>query len=197
MLLFPQYELSHFSSSVYRQWVPLVSATSLTVLYWSFWNFAFVFFMVWGCACGLDIIVSFFVCFFFHFFHIVNLVIFHLHYIDNGYLLWAQLLLQFYTDHYETLQMFSSWYKDVHVVFDIIVRLFFYFFYIVNLVIFHPQYIDSEHNSSYNFTPIVFKLCRCFFHSLKMCMCILYNPCLDVCYFFLLCELCHFLTSDV
>ena len=37
----------------------LVSATPLPVLYWSFSNFAGVFFMVWGCACGLDIIVRF------------------------------------------------------------------------------------------------------------------------------------------
>ena len=33
-----------------------VSASPLTVLYWSFWNFTCVFVMVWGCACGLDII---------------------------------------------------------------------------------------------------------------------------------------------
>ena len=51
-----------------------------------------------------------------HFFHIVNLVIFHPRYIDSGYLLWAQLLLQFCTDGFETLHMFSSWYEDVHVV---------------------------------------------------------------------------------
>ena len=38
----------------------LVSATPLTVFYRSFWNFANVFFMVWGCACGLDIIVRLF-----------------------------------------------------------------------------------------------------------------------------------------
>ena len=63
--LFPHCELSHFSPSIYRQWVPLMSATPLTVLYRSIWNFAYVFFMVWGCACGLGIIVrSFFVTFF-------------------------------------------------------------------------------------------------------------------------------------
>ena len=55
---------------------------------------------------GLDIIVRFFVTFF----HIANLVIFHHQYIDSGYLLWAQLLLQFYTDRYETLHVFSSWF---------------------------------------------------------------------------------------
>ena len=37
-------------------------------------------------------------------------------YIDSGYLLWAQLLLQFCKDHFETLHVFSSWYKDVHVI---------------------------------------------------------------------------------
>ena len=36
----------------------LVSTTPLTVFYRSFWNFAGVFFMVWGCACGLDRIMS-------------------------------------------------------------------------------------------------------------------------------------------
>ena len=35
----------------------LVSVTPLTDLYRSFWNFACVFFMVWGCAFGLNIIV--------------------------------------------------------------------------------------------------------------------------------------------
>ena len=30
--------------------------------------------------------------------------------------LWAQLLLQFCTDRFETLHVFSSWYEDVHVV---------------------------------------------------------------------------------
>ena len=56
-------ELSHFSPSIYRQWVPLVSATPLTVLYWLLWNFACIFFMVWGCAYGLDVIVRFFIFF--------------------------------------------------------------------------------------------------------------------------------------
>ena len=37
-----------------------VSATLLTVLYRSFWNYACVFVMVWGCAWDLDIIVGLF-----------------------------------------------------------------------------------------------------------------------------------------
>ena len=36
------------------------SCMACSFIYWSFWNFADVFFMVWGCACGLDIIVGLF-----------------------------------------------------------------------------------------------------------------------------------------
>ena len=43
----------------------------------------------------------------------VNLVIFRPQYIDSGYL--VSLLIQFYTDLFETLHMFSSWSEDVHV----------------------------------------------------------------------------------
>ena len=69
--LFPHCELSHFSPSICRQWiykqlVPLVSATPLTVLYRLLWNFACVFFMVWGCACDLDVIVRLFFSLFPH-----------------------------------------------------------------------------------------------------------------------------------
>ena len=50
-----------------------------------------------------------------HFFDSVNLVIFHPDYIGSGYLLSAQLLLQFFTNCFQTLYVFSSWYEDVHV----------------------------------------------------------------------------------
>ena len=90
----------------------LVGTTPLTVLYWSFWNFACIFFMVWRYACGMDIIVRSFL----PLFHIVNLVIFHPQYIDGEYLLWTQLPLQFCTDRFETLHMFSSWYENAHMV---------------------------------------------------------------------------------
>ena len=53
--LFLHSELSDFSPFIYKQLVPLVSATPLTVLHWLLWNFACVFFMVCGCACGLDV----------------------------------------------------------------------------------------------------------------------------------------------
>ena len=37
--------------------------------------------------------------------------------------------------------------------------------------------LPREHNSSYNFTLIFLQLCTCLLHSLKMYMCISYNPC--------------------
>ena len=49
----------------------LVSATPHTILYWSFWKFAHVFFMVLRGACGLDPWINF--C---HFFQFVNFVVF-------------------------------------------------------------------------------------------------------------------------
>ena len=81
----------------------LLLAQLLLVLYQLFSNFACVFLMVWGCACGLDIIVGSLFC---HFFDIVILVIFHPDYIDSGYLLLDQFLSLF--QHCE-LSHFSPW----------------------------------------------------------------------------------------
>ena len=63
-----------------------------------------------------------------HFFHIVNLVIFHPFYINSWYLLWVQLLLQFCTDYYETLHcvFFMVWGCACDL--DVIVKLFFFIF---------------------------------------------------------------------
>ena len=72
---FPTLWTLSFFTSIYWQRVPLVSTTPLTVLYRSFWNFACVFFMVWRCACGLDIIVRWL---FFVTFSALWTVIFHL-----------------------------------------------------------------------------------------------------------------------
>ena len=46
--------------------VLLVSATPLTVLYRLLWNFVCIFFMIWECACGLDVIAIIFFYFFPH-----------------------------------------------------------------------------------------------------------------------------------
>ena len=59
----------------------------------------------------------------------------------------------------------------------------------------YRQWVPREHNSLYNFILIFYKLCTCFLHSLKMCMCFSYNPCLIFCHFSVLFELCHLLTS--
>ena len=75
----------HLSIRQHLPWC-VVSATPLTVLYRSFWNFACVFVMVWGCACGLDIIVR---LFFGTFSTFVNLVIFLPQCINSGYLVIA------------------------------------------------------------------------------------------------------------
>ena len=109
---------------------------------------------------------------------------FHPEYIDSGYLLWAQVLLQFCTDCYETLHVFSSWNEDVHVIWIIVRHFSSLFPYCELYVIFHPlyyrQWVSREHNTSYNFIPIFLKLCTCFLHSLKMCMFLIYRlwvPC--------------------
>ena len=48
----------------------------------------------------------------------------------------------------------------------------------------YRQWVPREHNSSYNFIIIFLKLWTCFPHSLKMCICFSYNPCLNFCHFF-------------
>ena len=47
----------------------------------------------------------------------------------------------------------------------------------------YRQWVPREYNSSYNFIPIFLKLCTCFLHSLKMCICFSYNPCLNFYHF--------------
>ena len=48
--------------------------------------------------------------------------------------LWAQLLLKFWTNPFETLQVFLSWSEDMHVIFTESLSYFFFtFFHIFNL----------------------------------------------------------------
>ena len=138
-LLFLHCELCHFSTSIYRQRVPLVSATPLTVLYWSFWNFAYVFFMVWGC---LDIIVRCFLSLFPHceLSHFSPFIYKQLVPLMNTTPLTVlyRLLWNF------VCVFFMVWGCACGL--DVIVRLLFsFFFHIVNLVIYHPQYIDRRY----------------------------------------------------
>ena len=94
----------------------LVSATPHTFFYRSFWNFAHVFSIVWRCACGLDIILA---LIFVTFSTLRTLSFPDLRFYESLWIvgtLWVQLLIQFYTDRFETLHMFSPWSGDVHVV---------------------------------------------------------------------------------
>ena len=168
--LFPHCELSHFSPQYIDSDTSCECNSSYSFILILFWNFACVFFMVWGCACGLGIIVRTF-C---HCFYIVNLVIFHPKYIDNGYLWWAQLLLQFCADRFETLHMFFFMVWGCARGLDVIVITFCHFFHIVNLVIFHPLYINSWYllwaQLLLQFCTIIMKLCMRFLHSMKICL---------------------------
>ena len=163
----------HLSVNIYHG-CP-VSATTLTVFYRSFWNFADVFFMVWGCACGLDIIIRlFFITFY---------TLFRPQCIDSGYLVSAT-LIQFYTNLYETCTCvchgqemctwfgYNPWINFCH------------FFHFVNFVIFWPQILWKCLDSGYlvsatPYTTSCLSLCNfahLFFHGLKMCMWFGFNP---------------------
>ena len=94
----------------------LVSATPHTVLYWSFLNFVYVFTMVWRCAYGLDIILELILVTFSTLWTLSLSDLRFYESLETVGTLWAQLLIQFYTDLYETLHMFLPWSGDVHVV---------------------------------------------------------------------------------
>ena len=142
--------------------------------------------MVWRYACGLDIVLK---LFFYHFFHKLNLVIFlACFYYQREYIvgtLCAQLLLQFYANSFETLQMFfvmvwryALWFGHSPQI------IFCHFFHKLNLVIFSAfllsKWIDSGHlvcaTPPTVLCQFLSKLHRCFGHGLKICMWFGYNP---------------------
>ena len=124
----------------------LVSATPLTVLYQSFWNFADVFIMVWGCAYSFDIIVR---LFFITFFHFVNLVIFRPQCIDSGYIVSATPYTILYRSFWNFAHVFSMVWRRAYGL-DIILELCFVtFFHFVNFVIFWPQILWKCRDSGY------------------------------------------------
>ena len=134
----------------------LVGTTPLTVFFWLFWNFADVFCMEWRCACGFCTTLWLFLFVFFSIFCLTFCLVsfFDMRCYQSVWtagILWAQLLLQFSTDCFETLQMLSAWNEDVHVVwvryyFDY----FFSFFLLCELSLFFwhemlSKYIDSRY----------------------------------------------------
>ena len=101
-------------------------------------------------------------------------------------ILWAQLLLQFCTNLFETLQVFFFMVWGCACGLDIIVRLFFVTFSTLwtFLTSVYRRWVPCERNSSNNFTLIFFNLCTCFLHGLETCMWFGYNLWINFCHFF-------------
>ena len=102
--------------------------------------------------------------------------------------LWAQLVLQFCTDLFETLHVFSSWYEDVHVIWISLWDYFLSLFPVCELSHFFTsmdrQWVPCESNSSYSFIQNFLKLCMCFRHGMRMCMWYGYHCEIIFCHFF-------------
>ena len=150
----------------------LVSVTPLTVLYQSFWNFGGVFIMVWGCACGLDIIVRLFFVTFSTWPQCI----------DSGYLVSQTPQTILYRSFWNFVHVFSMVWRCACGL-DVILALIFVTFPLWELCHFLTsdsmkvlwQWVPCECSTSYNFIPIFLKLCTCFPHGLEMCMWFGYN----------------------
>ena len=89
-------------------------------------------------------------------------------------ILWAQLLLDFSTDHLESIQTCFTWSEDVHVVLSYPAIIFLQFFALFQFSFFSCDtmtWVACGCNFSYCFRPYFLKFRRCFCHGLKMCMC--------------------------
>ena len=126
-----------------------VGPTIPTVLYWFSWNSTGVLVVIWRYACGLGIILR--LCFVT--FSQVELShfsgIFYYFREWTGDTLWAQLLLQFFTDSSETSLVFWSWSEDYACDLDMILRLFLLLFHNLNLVLFQALYITRWMDREY------------------------------------------------
>ena len=97
----------------------------------------------------------------------------------------AQLLLQFYSDSFETSQMSRPCFEDMHVVWILSSDYFFFTLFsqfelshfsdILTMKV-NGQWVPRVRNSSYSFIQILFKLYRCLDHALKICMWFGYYP---------------------
>ena len=155
----------------------LVSATPHTILYQSFWNLAHVFSLVWRCAYGLDIILAFI---FVTFSTLRTLSFSDLRFYENVVTvgtLWAQLLIQFYTDLYETAHVFAMVWRCACGL-DIILELIFVTFSTLWTLSFltsdsmkvYRQGLPCKRNSLYNFMTLYATL-HIFFSMVWRCAC--------------------------
>ena len=158
-----------------------MGATPPRVFHRSFWNCAYLFYIVWRCACGLGVIPLFFLSSFFS--------VFRLSFFFPGPIsiridiLCVQLLLSVSTDHLETMHICSTWSEDVHVVLGLSCHYLFSLFF--QLIFFFSCYtmmsVACRQNSSFNFIPNLLKLCTCFCHGLKIRMCFWSYPSVILC----------------
>ena len=159
--------------------------------------------MEWRCACALDIILW---LYFSHFFCFVNLVFFPYERlskcIDSGYLVGATPLTVFHQLFWNIGDVFSIEWRCA-CGFGVILWLFFSLFLLCELSLFfftwnaikvYRQWVPCGRNSSHSFPSIVLKLCRCFWHGMKMCMCFGYNTLIIFSHFFCYVNFVSFLT---
>ena len=149
----------------------LVSATPHTILYWSFWNFVYVFAMVWRYAYGLDIILE---LIFVTFFHFVNFVIFWPQILwksrDSGYLVSATPHTILYQSLWNFAHVFAMVWRCARGL-DIILDLIFVTFSSLWTLSFltsdsmkvYRQWLSCKRSSLYNFMPVFMQLCTSFF----------------------------------
>ena len=138
-----------------------MGATPPRVFHWSFWNYAYLFYIIWRCACGLGVILLLFLSTFSTKFFPGSVSI----KID---ILWAQLLLDLSTYHLETMHTFSNWSEDEHMVYGYPIIFFFELFALFQLSFCSCDTITRVacgRNSSYSFILNFLKLCRCLFCS--------------------------------
>ena len=126
----------------------LVGVNPPTVLF-RFFKTSLVFLvMVWRYACSFDIILRLFLLLFSqvelsHFYRII-----YNEWMDRD-TLWAQLLLQFDTNYFETLLVFWSWSEDIHVVKIESSDYACHFFCKLNLGIFQALYLTKWMDRGY------------------------------------------------
>ena len=167
MSLFPLCELSHFSTSMYRQWVPCERNSS--------YNFIPIFFKL--CTCflhGLKMCM-WFRCnpyiIFCHFFHFGNFVIFWPQMLwkccDSGYLVSATPHTILYQSFWNFAHVFPIWFG-----YNPWIN-FCYFFHFVNFFIFWPQILWKCVDSGYlvSATPYTICFAHLFFSMIWRCGC--------------------------